>query len=66
VARQAAMYLARVLTNLSLKAIGAEFGGRDHSTVIHSVAMTRKALGENGELRSRIEQAQANLLGQNA
>jgi chromosomal replication initiator protein len=66
IARQSAMYLARVLTNLSLKAIGAEFGGRDHSTVIHSVAMTRKALGDDAELRSRVEQAQANLYGQNA
>jgi chromosomal replication initiator protein len=35
-ARQIAMYLSRVLTSASLKTIGAKFGGRDHSTVIHS------------------------------
>jgi len=35
-ARQIAMYLARTLTSASLKTIGAKFGGRDHSTVIHS------------------------------
>ncbi|HEX9913047.1 MAG TPA: chromosomal replication initiator protein DnaA, partial [candidate division Zixibacteria bacterium] len=36
IARQVAMYLARSLTKASLKTIGLEFGGRDHSTVIHA------------------------------
>jgi chromosomal replication initiator protein len=35
-ARQIAMYLAKDLTNCSLKTIGLHFGGRDHSTVIHA------------------------------
>ncbi len=35
-ARQIAMYLAKDLTNSSLKTIGLHFGGRDHSTVIHA------------------------------
>jgi chromosomal replication initiator protein len=35
-ARQIAMYLAKELTNSSLKTIGMHFGGRDHSTVIHA------------------------------
>lgn len=35
-ARQMCMYLAKQLTQLSLKSIGAGFGGRDHSTVLHS------------------------------
>ncbi|MFI5253217.1 MAG: chromosomal replication initiator protein DnaA [Bacteroidota bacterium] len=35
-ARQIAMYLAKELTNSSLKTIGLQFGGRDHSTVIHA------------------------------
>ena len=35
-ARQVAMYLSKVLTKSSLKTIGLHFGGRDHSTVIHS------------------------------
>jgi chromosomal replication initiator protein len=36
VARQVAMFLAKDLTNASLKTIGLHFGGRDHSTVIHA------------------------------
>jgi chromosomal replication initiator protein len=36
IARQLSMYLAKQLTDQSLKAIGANFGGRDHSTVIYS------------------------------
>jgi chromosomal replication initiator protein len=36
IARQLSMYLAKNMTNASLKAIGEQFGGRDHSTVIHS------------------------------
>ena len=35
-ARQIAMYLAKEMTNCSLKTIGLHFGGRDHSTVIHA------------------------------
>ena len=35
--RQVAMYIAKSLTNYSLKSIGLHFGGRDHSTVIHAV-----------------------------
>ncbi len=36
IARQLSMYLAKKMTNQSLKAIGENFGGRDHSTVIYS------------------------------
>jgi len=36
IARQIAMYLSKEMTNSSLKTIGMFFGGRDHSTVIHS------------------------------
>jgi chromosomal replication initiator protein len=35
-ARQMCMYIAKQMTQLSLKSIGGNFGGRDHSTVLHS------------------------------
>ncbi len=37
-ARQIAMYLSKKLTKSSLKSIGLQFGGRDHSTVIHAIS----------------------------
>ena len=43
-ARQVAMYLARSLTNASLKSIGQNFGGRDHSTVIHACTQVAENL----------------------
>ena len=46
-ARQMAMYLCRRFTATSYPAIGAEFGGRDHSTVIHaSKTIARKAVDD--------------------
>jgi len=41
-ARQVAMYLSRQHTSFSLKSIGEAFGGRDHSTVIHSCDLIKK------------------------
>lgn len=35
--RQVAMYISKMITNYSLKTIGLNFGGRDHSTVIHAI-----------------------------
>ena len=42
-ARQIAMYVMRDLTDLSYPAIAREFGGRDHTTVIHAVEQGREA-----------------------
>ena len=42
--RQVAMYLARILTDESYPRIGLEFGGRDHSTVIHAYEKINKIL----------------------
>jgi len=55
-ARQIAMYLAKQLTDLSLKAIGTHFGNRDHSTVIHAIRITEKSMQEAQAFRQEIEQ----------
>lgn len=43
--RHVAMYLARDLTEHSLPAIGREFGGRDHTTVLYAIRRVRALLG---------------------
>jgi chromosomal replication initiator protein len=53
--RQIAMYLARELTDLSLPRIGAEFGGRDHTTVIHATAKIQKLLSSQREVYNQIQ-----------
>lgn len=53
--RQIAMYLTRELTDLSLPRIGAEFGGRDHTTVIHANAKITKLLGEQRDVFNQIQ-----------
>lgn len=53
--RQVAMYLCRKLTDESYPKIGIEFGGKDHSTVIHSVEKIEKEILVNRELENIIE-----------
>lgn len=53
--RQIAMFLCRELTDLSLPKIGEEFGGRDHTTVIHAYEKISKDIENDPELKSRIE-----------
>jgi chromosomal replication initiator protein len=52
--RQIAMYLGRELLGVQLVELGNAFGGRDHSTVIHSLERVNAAMGEDPELRTRI------------
>ena len=64
-ARQIAMYLCRELTDLSLPKIGQEFGGRDHTTVMHAYRKIKDLMGERRsvynqvtELTNRLRQTQ--------
>jgi len=54
-ARQVAMYLTRELTDNSLPKIGREFGGKDHTTVIHAHGKIKSMLEEDDNLRLEIE-----------
>jgi chromosomal replication initiator protein len=47
VCRQVAMYISKKLTNHSLKSIGLNFGGRDHSTVIHAVEVVEELINSD-------------------
>jgi len=62
-ARQVAMCLVRKLLDLSLVKIGEEFGGRDHSTVIHSLRKVEAQMEQDDDFRSRVEALQAELIG---
>ena len=54
VPRQIAMYLIREETDISLLRIGAELGGRDHSTVLHACDKINREMQDNDELRREI------------
>ncbi len=59
--RMVAMYLCRTLTDQSFPRIGLEFGGRDHSTVIHAVDKIEDDLKENGQLKEIINEIKSKL-----
>lgn len=54
--RQIAMYLSRELTDYSLPKIGQEFGGRDHTTVIHANMKVRNLINEQREVYDQIQE----------
>ena len=60
--RQVSMYLARKLTEMSLQQIGAFFGGRDHSTVLHACRKMEQALATDAELSGAVRQLHAELV----
>jgi chromosomal replication initiator protein len=61
VPRQIAMYLARDLLQMQLMEIGQAFGGRDHSTVIHSVDKVQRQMSRDRSFKERIELARQEL-----
>jgi chromosomal replication initiator protein len=59
--RQVGMYLARQLTPLTLQQIGAYFGGRDHTTVLHACKKVEAALKTDPALSGAVRQMHAEL-----
>jgi len=53
--RQIAMYLSRKLTNASLLEIGEKFGGKDHSTVLHSIKKVEEKVSNDSSFKETIE-----------
>ena len=53
--RQVAMYISRELTDLSLPKIGEEFGGRDHTTVIHACDKINNDISVDYEFKQKID-----------
>ncbi len=61
--RQIAMYLCREFTDMSLPRIGEEFGGRDHSTVIHAIEKISNDLENSAETRRAIDELKKSIQG---
>jgi chromosomal replication initiator protein len=60
-ARQIAMYLCRELTDLSLPKIGAQFGGRDHTTVMHAERKIKTLMGERRSVFNQVTELTARI-----
>ncbi|MGQ0567954.1 MAG: chromosomal replication initiator protein DnaA [Armatimonadota bacterium] len=59
--RQVAMYVAREITDASLPRIGEEFGGRDHTTVMHACQRVRETLGRDAHLAASLKRLMEDL-----
>jgi len=59
--RQIAMYLSRKLTNMSLPEIGNAFGGKDHTTVLHSYRKIEGDIDQDVELKNTIDKLTTSL-----
>ena len=62
VPRQVAIYLCRELTKASYPEIGEKFGGKDHSTIIHSVKKIERLSEQDADLKGTIENLRRGLL----
>ncbi|MCP6559493.1 chromosomal replication initiator protein DnaA, partial [Klebsiella pneumoniae] len=62
--RQIAMYLSRELTDFSLPKIGEEFGGRDHTTVIHAHRTIRVDMEKDPIFKQEVENLEKEIRNQ--
>lgn len=61
--RQLAMYLAREMTGNSLPAIGYQFGGRDHTTIMHAVRKIAALVAEDADFAAQVSEVRAFIEG---
>ncbi len=61
--RQIAMFLCRDIMGISLPKIGDEFGGRDHTTVIHAIQKIEEDIQNNTETRRTVDELKRNITG---
>ena len=54
-ARQVSIYIVREITGMSMEAIGAEFGGRDHSTIVYALKQVEKTMAQNSHYKGIVE-----------
>lgn len=59
--RQIAMYLSRELTDASFPKIGDDFGGKDHTTVIHAFEKIKKAMSKDEKMKNEIKEIKKSL-----
>jgi chromosomal replication initiator protein len=57
------MYLCRKLLQGSFPTIGTQFGGRDHSTVIHAISVTERRMKEDPGFQATVERIERALAG---
>jgi len=60
-ARNLAMHIARQLTDESLSSVGAYFGGRDHTTVMHGCQRAQELVASDPQIRQAVSQVRADL-----
>ena len=54
-ARQVSIYVVREITQMSMSAIGEEFGGRDHSTIVYAIQQVEKNMKSDSRYRETVE-----------
>ncbi len=54
-ARQVAMYVVREITQMPMQAIGREFGGRDHSTVVYAIQQVEKNAAKDPKIKATVD-----------
>lgn len=53
-ARQVAIYVVNEITGMSLKAVGAEFGGKDHSTILYNIRKVKDKMSKNANFKATV------------